>query len=105
MASPTASAPRQELAHLRTVLLAGRGPGASAQEVAAHTRDRRWLGELPASRELERVAHQAMLARTGATFSSFSAFGRFLESTLRAVAIGAAAMLIVRSILRGLLTK
>jgi len=55
MLSPTVSPPQQELAQLRTALLAGRGRGASAQEIAAHTRDRRWLGALSTCRELDNV--------------------------------------------------
>ncbi|HEY5222400.1 MAG TPA: hypothetical protein VIJ18_05025 [Microbacteriaceae bacterium] len=100
MVSLSASAPQQELAQLRFDLLAGRGPGASEQEIAAHTRDCRWLGGLPTTEELDQVAHQAMLARIGATFTSFSAIGRFLARTARVAAVCMSAALVVRAVLR-----
>ncbi len=41
-------APDQRLTDLRATLLGGRGPGASSEEVTEHTRNRPWLGAVPA---------------------------------------------------------
>jgi aldose 1-epimerase len=49
----------QRVAELRAALLAGRGPGASAQEVARHTRDNPWLTAAPAPAERARATHAA----------------------------------------------
>jgi len=105
MVSLSASAAQQELAHLRTALMAGRGPGASGPEIAAHTSDRRWLGGLPSAQELEKVARQARLARIGATFTSASAIGRLLDHAVRIAAICAAVVLVLRSVFRGSVRK
>ena len=40
--------PVTRLVELRATVLGGRGPGASTEEVTEHTRDRSWLGAVPA---------------------------------------------------------
>ena len=47
----------------RQRLLAGRGPGASPQRIAAAQRDRPTLGALPAPAARQRVADQTAIAR------------------------------------------
>lgn len=49
--SPDAGSSAERVAELRAALLEGRGPGASDQEVARHTRDNPWLSAKPAPME------------------------------------------------------
>lgn len=93
-------APSQRLSALRTTLLGGRGPGASTEEVTAHTRDRPLLGAVPASVERALVARQGehvragvpivnpRVRRPGDTAGSWRslAWGAVLALTVRAVA-------------------
>lgn len=53
------------VARMRATLLGGRGPGASTQEIADHTRDRTWLDAVPAPVEPALVARQDRRARAG----------------------------------------
>lgn len=46
--SPRDDSPGTRLAELSATLLGGRGPGASDEEVTDHTRNRPWLGAVPA---------------------------------------------------------
>lgn len=54
---------QQDIADLRARLLGGRGPGATAAEVARDTTDRPYLGGQSAVVALERVHEQAARAR------------------------------------------
>ncbi len=63
--SPPDQAPVQRLAELRATLLGGRGQGASNAEVTEHTRDRPWLGAVPAPVERALVERQAEHLRAG----------------------------------------
>jgi len=62
-AASTGRAARDEIRRLREELLAGRGPGASTQEVALHTRERAAIGLVPTVLEGELVSVHADLAR------------------------------------------
>lgn len=52
-----------QIAELRSRLLGGRGPGASAAEIERHTRGRTHLAGHPTSFQRGRVAEQTALAR------------------------------------------
>ncbi|MGH3445752.1 MAG: hypothetical protein ACRDPB_10295 [Nocardioidaceae bacterium] len=54
---------QQRLDRLRSELMGGRGPGASASELAAHKHERTTLGTLPVTVERERVSVRASVAR------------------------------------------
>jgi hypothetical protein len=61
--------PQQHIRQLRTNLLAGRGPGASATELAAHQHQRVDFGPLPVTAAREEVAvatRQAAARQPGA---------------------------------------
>ena len=61
-----AAAPQEEVARLRSTLLAGRGPGASRAEFLRHTRGRTVVGDRPVTLERESVAREAAAARRDA---------------------------------------
>lgn len=54
---------RENLRHARDDLLGGRGPGASEEEVAAHTRNRVGIAGVTATRRLELAARDTTRAR------------------------------------------
>jgi hypothetical protein len=54
---------RENLRHARENLLGGRGPGASEEEVAAHTRNRVGIAGVAATRRLELAARDTTRAR------------------------------------------
>lgn len=58
--------PQQAVAHARTQVLAGRGPGADLAEIAQATRERPTLGSLPAPLEREMVHLHTALMRNAA---------------------------------------
>ncbi len=64
--SPPDLAPVQRVAELRATLLGGRGQGASDAEVTEHTRNRPWLGAVPAPVERALVERQTEHLRAGA---------------------------------------
>ena len=87
------------VAQLRTALLTGRGPGASAQEIAEHTRDRTLLGAVPAATERALVARQGRRLRAGDPIAKPSARAAIRHGQRRAALIGAAAALLTRWLL------
>ncbi len=90
---PEASA---RLAYLRAALLTGRGPGASAQEIAEHTRDRALLGAVPAPVERALAARQNRRMRAGEPVTTRRAQVGVRRGQLRAALVGAAAALFTR---------
>lgn len=90
--------PDERLVQLRTSLLSGRGPGASEQEIAEHTRNRPMLGSVPAAVERAAAAGQTDHLRAGAPVTPAPERGRTPGSTLRGAVIGATAAFVVRSI-------
>ena len=90
--------PSARVAALRAAVLAGRGPGASEQEIADHTRDRPWLGAVPAPLERALVARQADRVRAVEPIASHRARSQARYVTCRAALVGAAAALLIRSI-------
>lgn len=93
----------QELARLRAGLLAGRGPGASEEEILRHTRDRPALGAVPPAAERAVTAGQASLARAGAPPAAAGRTSAHLRARWRVVAGTAAATLLLRSAIHRLL--
>lgn len=92
---PDASA---RVAHLRAALLTGRGPGASAREIAEHTRERPLLGAVPAPVERALAARQANRLRAGAPIAGRTARRAAQRSRRRATLAGAATALLARSL-------
>lgn len=90
--------PDERLAQLRTSLLSGRGPGASEQEIAEHTRNRPMLGSVPASVERAVASGQTDHLRAGAPVTPARARARTPGRTFRGAVIGATAVIVVRSI-------
>ncbi|MDQ2813121.1 MAG: hypothetical protein M3Z75_14915 [Actinomycetota bacterium] len=84
------------VARMRAALLGGRGPGASAQEIAEHTRDRTLLGAVPAPTERALVARQAGRLRAGEPITKRSARISIRHDRRRAALSGAAAALLTR---------
>ncbi len=82
---------------LRGALLAGRGPGASEQEIAEHTRDRPLLGAVPPPVERALVARQAGHLRAGEPVTSRIARRQARQHERRAALAGAATALLTRS--------
>lgn len=82
---------------LREALLTGRGPGASQQEIAGHTRDRPWLGAVPPPVERALVARQAGHLRAGDPVTSRIARRQARQGKRRAALAGAGAALLTRS--------
>lgn len=89
----TASA---RVAQLRAALLTGRGPGASAREIAGHTRDRPLLGAVPAPVERALVARQGARLRAGDPVTGRSARASVRRGRRRAALAGAATALLAR---------
>ncbi len=95
----------RDLTRLRTGLLAGRGPGASDEEILRHTRDRPALGAVPPPVERAMTAGQARQARAG---TPLAAPGRALAQSRapwRVMAASAAATLLLRSVIHRLLSS
>lgn len=72
----TANEVQRAVDDLRDGVLGGRGPGASADELAAHQRDRDLLGALPCASERAIVAVQTAAARGAARERAVAALGR-----------------------------
>lgn len=96
--SPGDSSPGSRLATLRDTLLDGRGPGASDEEVARHTRNRPWLGAVPAPVERALVQRQADQLRAGEPIVNGRVLRRERSRSLRAAILGAVVALSVRAI-------
>lgn len=84
------------IAQLRAALLTGRGPGATAQEIARHTRDRALLGAVPAPVERALVTRQGHRSRAGEPITKRSARTGIRHARRRAALAGAAAALLTR---------
>lgn len=84
------------LAQLRAALLTGRGPGAPAQEIAEHTRDRALLGTVPAPVERALVTRQGRQARAGEPITKRSARTGIRHGRGQAALAGTAAALLTR---------
>lgn len=84
------------VARMRATLLGGRGPGASPQEIAEHTRDRTQLGTVPAPVERALVARQGRRVRAGEPITKRSAQAGIRRSRRRAALAGAASALLTR---------
>lgn len=86
-ASQPAQRAQATLARAREQLLAGRGPGASAVEIARHTRGRTELAGQPTPRRRAQLAHQTALAKgnADALTAQIAATGRDLSGTLTAI--------------------
>ncbi|MEP7162089.1 MAG: hypothetical protein ABI746_13470 [Dermatophilaceae bacterium] len=96
--------PIERLAGLRETLLGGRGPGASAEEVAGHTRDRPWLTARPAPAE-RALVDGIRLHHLGSGEPTVNRRVREGEPRrvsravfVRGAAVGAAAALVLRTI-------
>ncbi|MGH3420290.1 MAG: hypothetical protein ACRDOD_11970, partial [Streptosporangiaceae bacterium] len=74
---------------LRGALLTGRGPGASQEEIAEHTRDRPLLGAVPPPVERALVARQAGHLRAGEPVTSRIARRQARQEKRRAALAGA----------------
>ncbi len=96
--SPDGS-PGTRLAELRATLLGGRGPGASTEEVTEHTRDRSWLGAVPAPVESALVHRQTEQVRAGEPIVNHRVLAKERSRTVRAAALGAAAALAIRAVM------
>jgi|KBSMisStaDraftv2_1062788.scaffolds.fasta_scaffold1366096_1 hypothetical protein len=96
--SPDGS-PGTRLAELRATLLGGRGPGASDEEVTDHTRNRPWLGAVPAPVERALVQRQTEQVRAGEPIVNHRVLRKERSRTVRAAALGAAAALVIRAVL------
>jgi hypothetical protein len=95
----------QELTRLRVGLLAGRGPGASEQEILRHTRDRPALGAVPPPVERATTAEQASQARAGVPPRNAGRWPAQPRARWRVVAGTAAATLLLRSVTHRLLSS
>ena len=84
------------LACLRAALLTGRGPDASAQEIAEHTRDRTLLGAVPAPAELALAGRQNRRMRAGEPVTTRRAQAGVRRGQLQAALAGAAGALFTR---------
>lgn len=96
--STSGQAPVRRLTELRTTLLGGRGPGASDEEVAGHTRNRVWLGAAPAPVERALVERQTQHLRAGAPVVNGQVLRRERSRSLRAVVLGAVVALALRAV-------
>ena len=90
--------PVTRLAQLRATLLGGRGPGASDEEVTGHTRDRPWLGSLPAPVERALVERQTGHVRAGEPITNGRVVRRGHLPSLQAAVLGAVVALAVWAI-------
>ncbi len=91
---------RDRVAHLRAELLTGRGPGAPAEEIAVHTRDRLLLCAVPATPGYERPEEAAGLElpqQAGDPLVRATVASR-RRGQLRAALVGAASALLAQSI-------
>jgi hypothetical protein len=91
--------PAERIAQLHRALLAGRGPGACEQEIAEHTRERPWLGAVPAPVERALVGRQAARLRAGEPIATSRARRQAGRRTRRSAGIGAVTALLARSII------
>ena len=91
--------PVTRLVELRATVLGGRGPGASTEEVTEHTRDRSWLGAVPAPVERALVHRQTEQVRAGEPIVNHRVLRKERSRTVRAAALGAAAALVIRAVL------
>ena len=91
--------PGARLVELRATLLGGRGPGASTEEVTEHTRDRSWLGAVPAPVESALVHRQTEQVRAGEPIVNHRVLAKERSRTVRAAALGAAAALAIRAVM------
>jgi len=91
--------PVTRLVELRATLLGGRGPGASDEEVTDHTRNRPWLGAVPAPVERALVQRQTEQVRAGEPIVNHRVLRKERSRTVRAAALGAAAALVIRAVL------
>ena len=76
--------PGARLVELRATLLGGRGPGASTEEVTEHTRDRSWLGAVPAPVESALVQRQTEQVRAGEPIVNHRVLRKERSRTVRA---------------------
>ena len=90
--------PGARLVELRATLLGGRGPGASTEEVTEHTRDRSWLGAVPAPVERALVHRQTEQVRAGEPIVNHRVLAEERSRTVRAAALGAVAALAIRAV-------
>lgn len=84
------------VAQLRAGLLTGRGPGASEQEIAEHTRERPLLGAVPAPVERALVTRQGRRLRAGEPITSPGARTQARRERRRAALAGAVAAMLSR---------
>lgn len=84
------------VARLHAAVLTGRGPGASDQEIAEHTRDGPLLGAVPAPIERALVARQAAHLRAGEPIACAAARRAERRVRLRAGLAGAVTALLIR---------
>lgn len=91
--------PVTRLVELRATLLSGRGPGASTEEVTEHTRNRAWLGAVPAPVERALVHRQTEQVRAGEPIVNHRALAKERFRTVRAAALGAVAALVIRAVM------
>lgn len=96
--STSGQAPVRRLTELRTTLLGGRGPGASDEEVADHTRDRSWLGAVPVWVERALVERQGEHLRAGEPIVNSRVLRRRRSRSLRTAVLGAVVALVVRAV-------
>ena len=96
---PSDDSPGKRLVELRATLLGGRGPGASTEEVTEHTRDRSWLGAVPAPVESALVHRQTEQVRAGEPIVNHRVLAKERSRTVRAAALGAAAALAIRAVM------
>jgi hypothetical protein len=96
--SPDGS-PGKRLVELRATLLRGRGPGASDEEVADHTRHLPWLGAVPASVERALVQRQTEQVRAGVPIVNDRVRGDERSHSARAGVLGAVIALVIRAVM------
>ncbi|MDN5764711.1 MAG: hypothetical protein L0H96_02145 [Humibacillus sp.] len=95
---PGGDSPVTRLATLQHTLMGGRGPGASDEEVAGHTRDRPWLGAVPAPVERALVQRQAEHLRAGEPIVNELVLRTERSRALRAAILGAVVALVIRAV-------
>lgn len=97
---PRDDSPVARLVELRATLLGGRGPGATTQEVADHTRNRPWLGAVPAPIERALVQRQTEHVRAGEPIVNHRVLQEERSRSIRAAALGAVAALVIRAVMK-----
>jgi hypothetical protein len=95
----------RELTRLRAGLLAGRGPGASEEEILRHTRDRPAVGAVPPPVERAMTAGQTRQERAGTPPAVLGRAPAQPRAQWRVVAASAAATLMLRSVIHHLLSS